>query len=382
MKRSTIATTALALAASVFAGSSMAVTVTNVFENFDGKADTPLNGYSNTNLTWAATGADNLSGISNINSNVKLYLDTGTNLVTATIAEAATTNIVAATSAESASVYATFTAKVAFYPATEAPTINDANHDLKFALYAFVDNNETNLMAYAKNGSGVFSAQDTGIDIVDNAEKDVAVTFTSNNFFKVSVGNVTSQEFRFGNDGQISKVEFQGNGTVDDIAIAYTSQLSDQEPVSIGGGVGSAESHTLTASEAGYLNNLVKDKGLSVVENALKNVDVETFEKASLLNLDVTDSGVEAAIAGTTFKITSIKRSGTTVTVSVELDRSSAVRGKINGTIALYTSSSPTDGYTQKATFDPNDLVYDGVDMTATATFNEVTDSFFQVKIQ
>lgn len=377
MKRSTIATTALALAASVFAGSAFAVTVTNVFENFSGVADgTAILGRNANNLSWTTNGTDNLSII----TGEKLTLDTGINgLVTATIAEAATTNVAAATSAESASVYATFSAKVAFYPATVDPTIKDDTHDLKFALYALVDNNQTNLMAYVKGNSNEFIARDTGIDIVDNAEKDVVVTFTSNNFFRVSVNEATSPEFRFGNDGQISKVEFQGNGTVDDVTIAYTSALDNQEPVSIGGGVGSAESHKLTESEAGYLNNLVKDKGLSVVENALKGINEETFEKASLLNLDVTAEGVSNAVASADFKITSIKRTGNSVTVSVKLVRNGTTLGNVKGTVALYTCDTPNGEYTFNDEFDA-ELQYDANETTVTDTFT-VSDNFFQVKI-
>ena len=374
MKRSTIATTALALAASVFAGSAIAdaVTVTNVFENFS--ALSSLN-ESRNNLTWATNGADNLSGISNINENAKLYLDTGTNgLVTATIAEAATTNVAAATSAESASVYATFSAKVAFYPATVAPPINDDNQDLKFALYAFVDNNnETNLYAVGAGGT----AASTGVPIDSTSEKDVVVTFTSNNFFRVSVDGHSSGDIGFKNNGQISKVEFQGNGTVDDVTIAYTSALDNQEPVSIGGGVGSAESHKLTDSEAGYLNNLVKDKGLSVVENALKGINEVTFEKASLLNQDIT----EANPASATFSITDIKRSGSEVTVKVKLVRNGTILGGVNGTVALYTCATPNGTYEKVGTFGTV-LTTNASEAEATKTFTDVTAPFFQVKIE
>jgi hypothetical protein len=367
MKRSTIATTALALAASVFAGSAIA----------DSKVITPVNEDfstltipgSNTNLTWAKVGTDNESAV----ADEMLKLDTGSDgLVRATIDVA---NDLNAALADNETV--TFSANVSFFPASSTPPIDEGS-DLKFALYALATagSNVTNLMAYAVNGSGDATELDTTIDITSTAATLVTVTM-SNGTFKVTVGGTTSPTFNFAHGTNVSKVEFQGNGSVDNITLAYTSTLDDTKDITIKPNEGSGtKPHDLTATEADYLNNLVAKEGKAAVVDKLSTITEETFEKASLLNLDVMDSGVEAAIAGTTFKITSIKRSGTQVTVSVALESTGTHLGNVNGTVALYASNSPTTGYQYKGSFTPS--VNEDTDEHV---FNGVTESFFQVKI-
>ena len=373
MKRSTIATTALALAASVFAGSAIAESkvITPVYEDFS--ALSGLNNVTHTNLTWATGGTDNLSGISNINENAKLYLDTGSDgLVTATIN---VTNDLKAARADSETV--TFSANVAFFPASSTPDIT-VGSDLKFALYALAatGSNETNLMAYAVDGSGAAKELDTTIDITSTAATLVTVTM-SNGTFKVTANGRTSPTFNFAYGTDVSKVEFQGNGTVDDVTIAYTSTLDATKDIDIQPDAGSGtKKHDLTAKEADYLNNLVEKYGKSVVVDKLTTITEETFEKASLLNQDITKNGAASA----DFSITSIKRSGTDVYVSVKLVRNGDVLGKVNGTVALYTCETPNGEYTQQATFT---AALESNESTAEATnkFTGVSKSFFQVKI-
>ncbi len=365
MKRSTIATTALALAASVFAGSSMAVTVTNVFENFSGVADgTAILGRNVNNLSWTTNGTDNLSII----TGEKLELDTGSDgLVTATL----TTNDVNV--ALAANETATFSANVSFYPATEAPTINDDNHDLKFALYAKAGVNETNLMVFANNGEA-----DTGIDITSTAVTNVTVNFTSSSTFTVTVGGTTSSSFNFRNGTGISKVEFQGNGSVDDLTIAYTSTLDASDGITVQPNSGSGtKSHELTATEADYLNSLVETYGKAAVDDTLADVTEETFEKASLLNQDITQTGAASA----TFSITDIKRRGNNVTVSVKLVRNGEPLGGVNGTVALYTCDTPNGEYTKFGSFGAV-LTSEAKEAEASKEFTGVTAPFFKVVIE
>lgn len=363
MKRSTIATTALALAASVFAGSSFASVVTNTPVSEDFSALASLSS-SHTNLTWSKTGTDNLSAISNAaTASAYLDLDTGDGKVTATIADAVTNNIVKALNS---SDKATFKAKVSFYPATAAQELDSG---VKFALYALANGGSTNLVAQTQTETNTIGAVTCGVDTT------VTVAFTSATGFTVAIGD---GEPKTGGtySGEISAIDFQGNGTVDDIAISYTSTMSDGTIEPIGGG-----SHTLTAAEAEYLNSIVAKAGdKAAVEEALKDVSEATFEKASLLNVDVTASGAEAAVAAADFSITGIKRSGNNVDVSVKLVRTGTILGGVNGTVALYVCDTPNGNYTQKATFTAalgdNDATAD-----ATNRFTGVTESFFQVKI-
>lgn len=367
MKRSTIATTALALAASVFAGSSMAVTVTNVFENFDGKTGAALN-FTRTNLTWYADGTDNLSGISNINENAKLYLDTGSDgLVSATL----TTNDVNV--ALAANETATFSARVSFYPSSD--DVTPTGSDLRFALYAKASGSQTNLIAYAKD-DGTTTQINTDIIIPDTGEKLVAVRIVGTSFYVAVDGGQEAGPYGFiTTDSGINKVEFQGNGSVDDVTIAYTSTLAKDTSIDIGN-TGSP-SHTLTDNEADYLNNLVAKEGKAAVADKLAAISEETFEKASLLNQDITKDSAASA----TFSITDIKRSGSDVTVKVKLVRNGTILGGVNGTVALYTCATPNGTYEKVDTFGTV-LTTNASEAEATKTFTGVTAPFFLVKIE
>ena len=367
MKRSTIATTALALAASVFAGSSFAssVTVTNVFEDFRATLDLAnANGQTRNNLTWKNSGNDNESAVNTTTQ--KLDIDTGDGLVTATL----TTNDV--TVALEANETATFSAKVSFYPSSV--DVTPTGSDLRFALYAKASGSQTNLIAYAKD-NGTASQINTGISIPDTGEKLVAVRIVGTSFYVAVNGGQEAGPYDFITTATgIKKVEFQGNGTVDDVTLAYTSTLAENAHIDIGN-TGSA-SHTLTDNEADYLNNLVAKEGKAAVADKLASVTEADFEQASLLNQDITKSDAASA----TFSITDIKRSGTDVYVSVKLVRNGDILGGVNGTVALYTCDTPNGEYTQQATFTAA-LESDASTAEATNKFTGVSKSFFQVKI-
>ncbi|MBR4612566.1 MAG: hypothetical protein IKO40_07610, partial [Kiritimatiellae bacterium] len=270
MKRSTIATTALALAASVFAGSSFAssVTITPVSEDFSATLDL-ASGETRTNLTWTKSGTDNESAV----ADGKLTIDTGDGKVTAGIAQAVTNNIVKALGSGDS---ATFSASVSFYPATAAQTLDG---DVKFALYALAGTGVTNLVAQTQSGTTTIGSVTCGTPTT------VTVAFPSATTFTVAIGN-TSAVSGGSFEGEISAIDFQGNGTVDDIAISYTSTMNQGTSEQIG-----SSSHTLTATEAEYLNSIVAKAGdRAAVDQTLASVTEADFEKASLLNQDITKS--------------------------------------------------------------------------------------------
>ena len=361
MKRSTIATTALALAASVFAGSSFASVVTNtpVFEDFS--ALSGINNVTTNNLTWMMSGNDNESAV----VGEALTIDTGDGKVTATINGDVTNNIAKAAARTDDS--ATFSASVSFYPATAAQTLDPG---VKFALYALVDNNETNLVAQTQSGTTTIGQVTCGTPTT------VTVNFPTATTFTVAIGNnaaVSGGSF----SGEISAIDFQGNGTVDNIAISYTSTMNQGTSEQIGGG-----SHPLTDKEATYLNSIVAKAGdRAAVDAALASVNEATFEKASLLNVDVTASGASDAVASANFSITDIKRNGNNVTVKVKLVRNGTILGGVNGTVALYTCDTPNGTYQRVDTFGAV-LTTDASEAEATKEFTGVTAPFFQVKIE
>lgn len=378
MKPSTFAKSALALSFGMFAGAVLAnTTVTPITENFTGKnGQVPGSNLTSDNLTWAA-GSDDAS----IVENEKLTIDTGSAAVTATIASDVATAI--NTSAQDSSLGATFTATVTFVPATEDPDVTGS--DLKFALYAKAVEGATNLYVIANGGA----TNNTGIALTNVTAQDIEIAFTAANTFTVKVGNSTSSEFSFVNNGDISKIEFQGNGTVDNIGFAYIKAVTvygddtgagEQPTVTIAN-----TTHTLTAAEAAYLNGRVIANGYSneTVENAIKDLSEAQFADAVLLNQDVVTDGAAAA-SNYTFTVTGVKKSGNQVIVDVALNRTGTVLGAITGTVTLYSATTPNGTYTKQASaeFETNTADGTAATQTYTATFSNVSGNFFKATIE
>lgn len=377
MKPSTFAKSALALSFGMFAGAVLAnTTVTPITENFTGKnGQVPGSTLTSDNLTWAAG-----TGDASIVENEKLTIDTGSAAVTATIATDVTNAI--NTSVQS-SLGATFTATVTFVPATGDPT-DVTGSDLRFALYAkavTTPTAATNLYVIANGG-----VADTGITLTSVIDQNIEIAFPAANTFTVKVGNNTSRQFPFANSGDISKIEFQGNGTVDNIGFAYIKAVTvygddtgagEQPSVTI-----ADTTHRLTAAEAAYLNDLVSANGDSneTVENAIKVFSEAEFADAVLLNQDVVKDS-KAAASNYTFEVTGVKKSGNQVIVDVALIRKGTVLGAINGTVTLLAATTPNGEYTKQvsADFSTNDT---GTNQTYTATFSNVSGNFFKATIE
>lgn len=205
MKTSNITKSALALALGLCASGAWAATVTPVSEDFEGAAfDNGINGVTTNNLTWADT-----EGYSAV-SGGKLVVDAADTPTSATIDPSVTNGINSAFGARNAK----FNATVTFVPATEDPVVTGA--DLKFALYAKAVTGATNLYVIANGG-----AQPTGISLANVVDQNVEVAFTAADTFTVKVGASTSSAFTFANSGDISKVEFSGNGEVEQLGFSY-----------------------------------------------------------------------------------------------------------------------------------------------------------------
>lgn len=207
MNTSNITKSALALALGLCATGALAVTQTVLNEDFEGNAfANGVNTVATNNLTWADT-----EGYSAVSAG-KLVVDATTNAPTS-----ATLDSAAADSINGAFGRAKFNATVTFVPATEDPTVGGG--DLKFALYAkavTTPTAATNLYVIANGG-----AQPTGITLTSVTDQNVEVAFTAANTFTVKVGDTTSSAFTFANNGDIAKVEFSGNGEVEQLGFSY-----------------------------------------------------------------------------------------------------------------------------------------------------------------
>lgn len=359
MKHTTIATSALALGLSMIASGAFATVITNAFENFDSCVENAgvASLVDSVGFTWTAGESDQ----SKVNASSKLALDTGDSSVTGALANASTFN---ANIAKNAS----FEAKVNFVPATEAPSITGS--DLKFALYALAETGSTNLYVYTGTSTN------TTLD-VSGGEKTVRVEFQSANTFKVSVDDSELKgPYTFASGSGVNLVEFQGSGELDDVGFFYAGYAEDDSPTIHGDSV--TTPHELTATEADYLNDLVAAKGDAAVKSALEGegMTVDTFEKAALLNQDITTSNAGSY----DFDITSLKRISGGVEITATLNRKGSALGAIRGEATLYTGTTPT------AITEKSEIVFDfpaaGAG-TQTSTTNIVTEAkFFKVVIE
>ena len=218
MKTSNITKSALALALGLCASGAWAATTTPVDENFQGAAFN--NGNTNTvagitanNLTWADT-----DGYTAVESGV-LVVDAADNPTTAAIANDAKTKF---DSAVTGNRTATFSADVAFTPSKTLLGSSDIadGGNLKFALFAYDDGTSTNLYYYTSG-----TAVNTSIPVTENALHSLVINFSDDNGtrkFSVSYnGSSEAGPYAFANNAEVGQIDFSGNGSVDNIALAY-----------------------------------------------------------------------------------------------------------------------------------------------------------------
>ena len=215
MKRTTIATSALALAFSLIAGVSSAVTDKVADEDFSGSAfdgGISSTAISTNGLSWTCSDSDAAEVVSEA-----LSVDAATNApVKAAFDKASNINAVLADGGT-----ATFSVSAVFTPATETPVIPNDNDDLKFALYALVSGGATNLYVRANGGDA-----DTGIDVSGTESTTVEVNFLSSSTFTVKANDTTAPAggyYTFASGTGINSIEFAGTSTIDDIVVTTES---------------------------------------------------------------------------------------------------------------------------------------------------------------
>ena len=353
MKRSVIASGATALILGMVAVSAQAAenVLVEDFKDQNGKTiigTTTIGTHSN--LTWSVldSGTADLSVV----ENEKLSIDTEGDTIAATIASAQATTLNDALA--SGEIF--LDANVKFVPSDELETFA-ADETLKFALYAYEQENSTNLVIYHKGGTGNTCTNDIISNITfasTDGEKRVIVTMKDDSGlkFKVSVAGVEAQS-TLASDGwfptvnsaaynTISAINIQGTGTIDDITLGFNTAAFAENDVLVGK---NGTSITLTQDQADYLNANIKDDGVHTVDaitDKIATISSAELDEARLLNLDVV-AAADATGDTYTFNVTSIKVSGENAVVTVKLNRLVDDLGAINGTLKIYTSANGTD---------------------------------------
>ena len=144
--------------------------------------------------------------------------------------------------------------------------------------------------------------------------------------------------------------------------------------------IASDTAYAITSAEAAFLNSLLAvgyDKETEVAPAIAALESVEAFGNAALLNIDLTQ-----AYEAPAFAITSVRRSGANVLVTVALDRKGyELANKINGVLTLATSS---DGkvWGEGVEVEIDDDDFSGNGTTATVTLPAASNAnFFKATI-
>lgn len=357
-----------------------------VTENFTGVPDNitiselGATRVESSNLSWASGSNDASKVIGE-----KLNLDTEGDTVAATISATSAADINAAITGESAPEGANgeiyLSAKINFVPSDELETF-DASSDFKFALYAYEQEETTNLVIY--NGEN---------NIIDGItfepgqfEKDVVVVMKKNGTdlqFKVTVeetpATCTGHEdgwFNAASASNISALNLQGTGSIDDIELGY--YVSSGFTPGTSDGVKTQGSDTaidLTQGQVDYLDSQLEGSSVEAITAKIATMSAEEFDNACLLNLDIMESDFSYS-----FDIKEVKREGGNVIVKVVLVRDNALNGGINGTLTLKGSADAEEyAEIQSATIS-DDNFSEGDETTITLPAGD--NNFFKANIK
>ena len=188
--------------------------------------------------------------------------------------------------------------------------------------------------------------------------------------------NPTRETFPLATSGSaISKVRLLGWGSLTSIVGEYVvaEGFTESEEVLLKDNA----SVILNAAKAAWLNSCAGDK--TSVGNAAAGLSADEFNKAYLLNLDITGENSYS------FKITSIDVAADKVTLGVTLTRTGQIAQKTNGVLKFYGATTVEAFTTAEpvATTVPNDDFSDGD--TATAEIPRMGASppaFFKAKME
>ncbi len=215
----------------------------------------------------------------------------------------------------------------------------------------------------------------------------------TNRLYSVAVSNdtgytVLSQgartKFPFACDSgeSVRGVVFSGHGSIGSILGSYgelvVTGFVEGEEITVGDA-----KRVLEATQAAWLNGL---GARAVVSGKIQTLSAKDFDKAYLLNLDVTKDGF-----GAEFKVTEVTVGTDTVEIKVTLTRTGAVMDgekakPINGTLLFKGAADIASGFKTISTKTLSDNDFSDGD-TATATFDKVNkdnteNKFFKANIE
>ena len=172
------------------------------------------------------------------------------------------------------------------------------------------------------------------------------------------------------NTAPVQRVEFVGSGTVTSIFGDY----EDREIVLEFVDGQTIENVTLNAAQAAWLNG---QDSYDALAEKIATMTQASFSDAYLLNLNILSDQYDGTYS---FKVTGITVTDDKVTVTVELVRTAALTGGINGTLKLNGGATlPASGFTTLQSVDIGDEDFsEGNSTTCIFTKGEGGEKFFQ----
>ena len=192
----------------------------------------------------------------------------------------------------------------------------------------------------------------------------------------LSIGeSVTEIPFAcLGNVAPVQRIEFIGAGTVTSIEGSYEDAPAPAEEFVNGDEFGAV---TLDTAQAAWLNG---QNNYAALADKIATMSQDAFNKAYLLNLDITDPAYDGTF---TFEVSDIDVGDTTVSVKVTLTRSGEFDGPIIGTLKLTGTDELGNAFEVKDSATITDAHFSAGDGEVTITFpKDANTKFFQPVIE
>ncbi len=191
----------------------------------------------------------------------------------------------------------------------------------------------------------------------------------------MAVGGAT--DILFANQGTVTpvqQIEFIGSGSVTSIEGSYENAPAPAEEFVNGEEIGSV---SLDTAQAAWLNG---QNNYAALVDKIKTMSQDAFNKAYLLNLDITDPAYDGTFS---FEVTDFDVDDTTVTVKVTLTRNGEFDGPIIGTLKLTGTDELGKEFEVKNSATITDAHFSAGDGELTITFpNDANTKFFKPVIE
>jgi len=213
------------------------------------------------------------------------------------------------------------------------------------------------------------------LDLTNKTYTASLIDGATTNALTICDGSVANIPFASsGNAAPVQRIDFIGGGTVTSIKGSYEDGPAPAEEFVNGDEFGAV---TLDTAQAAWLNG---QNNYAALADKIATMSQDAFNKAYLLNLDITDPAYDGTF---TFEVSDIDVGDTTVSVKVTLTRSCEFDGPIIGTLKLTGTDELGNAFEVKDSATITDAHFSAGDGEVTITFpKDANTKFFQPVIE